>query len=458
MPQLEPLNLKLTGSADGLTTSLGKAERDVRGFGHGVGMVGSRFAGLSALAGPAGLVAAGALAAVAAAAAGAAMAIRKVSEEFRAIDETVDAANRLGVAFNELKGLRFSLGKVTGAEDNEIEQAVTKLQVNLGEAARKGEGEVHDALVAIGLDAKRLLAAGPQEAIETLAEKISQVGDKSRQLQLVYDILGKSGLKIAAAFRESPEGLREANDWLQKNATLTAQQVEQVGAANDAWDKTSAKITGIFQKIAAEVAPLLQVIADDVLEFADGFEHVEGWAKQTVDVVAQLYGIVKDIFEIVTSPAFTVGNLLEGDFKGAAKTIKEALKLDGAIEAQADLVKARESAAQNAAKRPKGVSEAETAALEATSQASEATKKAAAAVEERARKVESQAKAQSVSPLGAVTDRAEQLRKVAELQSQRAANQYNEKMLAAQNAGNAKLDRILAAIRFSGALPPIALD
>lgn len=454
MPQLEPLNLKITGSADGLTTALGKAENAVRGMGGSMSGGLGGVSGLLSKLGSMGNLATLALTGIAAAAGTAVAGLMAIKQGMNAIDDTTDAANRLGVTFGELKGLRLSLGEATGLDAASIDQAVAKLQINLGEAATTGTGAAFDALQELGLNAADLLAAGPQRAMEMIAGQISQIDDKSKQLQLSFAILGKSGVAIAAALRESPEGLREAAEWAQKNLSLTEQQVNQVGSANDAWDRMTARIQAIFEMISAEFAPLIEVIADDILGLADDFGSVADIAKIAVDVVAQLYGIMKDIMELGTKPAAAVASIMQGNFGAAWDQLGEAVSFDSAFNSQLGVQAARERARQ---RKPRDqVSDAELEALEAQNQALDATKQAAAAVEDKAKEIE-QAAIKPLPVLGAITDRAAQIKAIAEARNQAAALDKQNQMLEAQKATNTRLDRLIAVTAGRTEPVPIAL-
>ena len=464
MPQLEPLHLKLTGSAEGLTATLGKTQGDLSRFGSQVNTLSSKFSGL---ANPVTL----AFGAIVAGAGAAAIAIGRIREAMNQIDDTNDAAARLGVTFSELKGLRLSLGEATGIDTEAIDSAIIKMQVSLGEAARDGSSKASQALAELGLNAEKLIAGGPQRAIEMLAEKISKVQSRSEQLQLIFDILGKSGLSLAAALRESPEGLREAAEWAEKNLSLTTQQVNQVAMANDAWDRVGLAIQNILQRLAAEVSPLLQVIAEDVLGVAANFDGVDESVRGATESLAQMYGFIADIKDLAVKPFETVGNLAQFKFSAAGQSIVDLVNFDQAEKYLDRVREIRDKAAGGTSKTIPGydepadrrqVSEVEAlrieskaAALESEKKALQDTKAAADSVSAKANEVQSIVEAIKPKALSAVTDRAEQLRRIGELEAKKTkdtqAERLNDKVLG-------KLDRLIDVVRNSGDGPAINLD
>lgn len=451
---LEPLNLKLTGSADGLSAALGKAHGDVSRFGAGVSGIQSKFSGLAGLINPTTV----ALGAMAAAAATAYKAVGEVREAMTRIDDLTDAANRLGVTFTELRGLRLSLGESTGLDSSSIDSAIAKLQVNLGQAAEEGSGKAFEALQRLGLSAGDLLAAGPQRSIEMLAEKISQVEDRSMQLQLSFDILGKSGIAIAAALRESPGSLEEAARWARENLDLTEQQVNQVGSANDAWDRMTAAITNIFELIGAEVAPLIQLIAEDVTAFVGELGGAENATQGLTEAAAGLYGMFRDIVELLSAPMRTALAAIEGDLTNIGNVWTDAFNFDGVNTSLGRFNQIKREAADRA---PRQVSEAQVErldarrdALESQAAAVRATQEAADSVRDKANQV--RAAVDSIRPraLAAITDRAEQLRMIGEREAKK-SNDDLQKRLNDQVVG--RLDRLIAAVG-SDSRQPINLD
>lgn len=470
MAQLEPLNLKLTGSAEGLTAALGRAQGDVHRFGSSVGGISSQFSGLSSIAGKATLAIGAGLAGLAAAAGLAAGAISRIREAMKGVDDTDDAAKRLGVTFNELRGLRFAFGRITGADSSQVDSAITKMQINLGEAARTGTGEVNDALKSLGFSAAQLIDAGPGKAMQMLAERIGEVGDKSKQLQLVYDIFGKSGLPIAGAFREGGKELQSLIEKQAKIATLTQDQVALIGWANDAWEDVGKAVTGVFEQISAGLAPLMQIVAEDLFgAVTGGLKEAGDYAKLFADTIGQVWGFFNDLTEVVRGLADAMAKFIGGEYEQAGQSLKRALTFDQMEKNQQRMDAIRESAKTDA--RPKRrvtdaeaetldakgqIANAESASLASQLDAAKSSRSAVDSLKLKADQVKQQIEMIKPQALSAVTDLQAQIKKIAEL---RGAGERNDAMLNQQKTTNTKLDKLIAAVEATGTEPqPIDLD
>jgi hypothetical protein len=296
------------------------------------------------------------------------------------------------------------------------------------------------------------------------------VADKGTQLELINTILGKSGIAVAAALREGPTELQRLTDQMQQMASLTDDQVARIGNANDAWEDVGLAVQGIIDRISAEFAPLFQLIAEDILGVVGNLGEADDYAKQFVDTVAQLYGLFTDIVEVVTGLVDAMAKFVAGDFSGAAKSIQGALTFDRMEGNQKRMDQIREAAKQGSSSKGTGATDAEVesldaqreaarakqlAALEAQGQAADATRSAADSVGAKAGEVQRAVEQLKPKALGAVTDRAEQLRRIGEIESKR--NESNVAQRMHRDVLN-KFDRLIAAVNNSGNLAPIDLD
>ena len=525
MPQLEPLHLKLTGSADGLTAALGQAHGSIGGFASGLtgklggltGKIGGlaaafnpvagKLGGLAAAFNPVALAATAAFAGITAAAGAAALAIGKIREAMNSVDEANDAANRIGVSFAERSQLQIGLREATGADAGTIDAAIAKLQVSLADAAKEGSGKAFEVLQKLGLDAGELLSMGPLKQIEMLATRISGVNDRSTQTAMIFDLLGRQGMAIAAAFRQSPEGLKEAAAWAEKNLSLTQQQVEQIGMAQDVWGRVGDKIEAVFNQVAADLAPAMQMIGEDVLSWIDYLSNAGVEVSNLTDLFAIAYGLASDFidpFEYLLSLLDPIVEAFKSVWDWLEKNVQLVAMLETALQSMAPLLPDNEkldavfrldgledSLARLKAIREEalgrdrsGISDAEAEALEKGGQALEKSASAAkegllglspifqgvmegvgAAVDARVKEAQStldQFKNQGrESPLKAVTDRAEQIRVVAERENQSRDAAMLEKLtkeLEAAREEQKKTNALLKEIKENRGAPPLSLD
>ena len=303
MPQLEPLNLRITGNANGLSAELGRAQRDVNGFNSDLtskaGGISSMFAGIG---GPVAAGVTAAFAALAAGAAAAAAAVKTVFNELDKIADIADTADKLSISFTELRGLEFSLGELTGLDSGVIDDALQKLLVGLDEARTKASGPVKDALDRLGLDAGQLLQAGPVEALKQIAEQTRALGDPTMQLGIAYDLFGKNAAQMVGALRGGRAAIEESYNFAAKWLGLSEAQVEAAAAASDEWARLGVVVEGIVQLGSAELAPLFKILLEDLIAITAEFGGLQEGIRGAVDGMAYLVGFAKDWRELMHMP------------------------------------------------------------------------------------------------------------------------------------------------------------
>ncbi|MFO0939805.1 MAG: hypothetical protein U0930_03475 [Pirellulales bacterium] len=333
--ELEPLNLKITGNANGLSAALGKAQTDISRFKGGITDASSRLSGFG-LGGLSGGFVAGAASIAAVTAAFVALkatvelttaGIRGMLSEFQKIDKIQEAAEKLNLTFTELRGLTFAFDENGGLSSEDTNKAIQKLQLNLAEA-KQGTGEAFDTLKRLGLDATQLLSVGTVAAIQKIAFAVSQVKDPAEQMKITFDLLGKSGVGVVAGFRDGGEKLKESFEFAQRWLGVSQEQAQLIASLNDDMGRVGVIVEGIKQAFAAELAPLAKVIVEEITAFAEEFGGVQNLAREFADALTYAVGFSKDLFEVWTALGQVIGNLALGNFKEAMNAINDAVAFD----------------------------------------------------------------------------------------------------------------------------------
>lgn len=470
MAQLEPLNLKLTGSADGLTAALGKAEGKVSAFGGAIGGISSRFSGMVAAINPVTAAIATSMAAITAGASAAALAISKIGAQFTPIDELADAANRLGVSFNELKGLRLAIGEATGLRGEQVDAAIAKLQLNLAEAAGSQAGTVFDRLKQLGLDAGELIAEGPIGAIEAIASKVQELKNPTDQLRVAFDLFGKSGVGVVNALREGPDAIRETVQWAEKALGLTDQQVEAVGRMNDRWDRVNALIDTFWQVLASEAAPVIESILITIGSWVESLGGAQKVARGLVDTFVDLAATYADMagvfvgdfnfdaperyaaaLEKIRNAAPTKSKLpfSESDLAALEADTERMDKIAKDWKSKAD--KWREQLQTPAEKLQAGLMELQGAVDKGGLDWQSYARGVQAVTDEFMKAKEATS---PTAPLKAVTDRTEQIRVVADREQAKRDEEWQAKLLTATQLQVEKTKELIDAVKKNGVEPP----
>jgi len=303
----------------------------------------------------AGLIGVGALAAGVGVAVVGVTALAHVSGEVRQqmveIDNTSDAAKKLGMTFRDLESIRFTNKIAGGMDAGATDAAMQKMMVNLSEAAVTGSGPVRDTLAALGLDAGKLLQAGPVEAIKQIAAKTTELKNPTDQLVIAYDLFGKAGTAMVETLRSGPAEIDKMTALAEKlGLTLSQAQAEQVGSANDAWDQVGMVASGVYRQIAAEFSPVIQMIADEILGAGDNFTGWQGYLTPAVDTLVYFSGVVYDIYEAAQLVSTIFYDISRLDFSAASEHFTQATTWDTGAKNLEKLQQTRDAAAAKASK------------------------------------------------------------------------------------------------------------
>ena len=273
----------------------------------------------------------------------------QVSKEMLVIDSLSDSAKKLGSSFSDLSVARQSLGQTSGLDAGGVDSALQKMSLGLSEAAATGTGDVSDRMKMIGIDAGEALKKGPLDAFKQISEATMQLKNPTDQLAVAYELFGRQGAALVLSLREGPaeiERMERLSTSLGMN--LSDAQAEQVGAANDAWEEMGMIATGAYRQIAAEVSPVIQVIAQSVTDVGASFGGWQGSLTSVVDTGAYFSGVMFDTYELVNLSYSVLRRIATLDFSGAGDDIKNAMDFGTGQNFVDKLDKARAEAAEKA--------------------------------------------------------------------------------------------------------------
>jgi len=184
------------------------------------------------------------------------------------VGDLYDAAQRIGVTTNALAEMRYA-ANLAGIENEALGGSVQKMLKNISDAA-EGTGTSSDALKAMGLNAKALRDANPQDAFYQIGQAISDVQNPADRLRYTLDIFGKSGGGLINLFADGADSVRG----MAKEAQLLGLSISNVDAgkveeAGDALDKVKMGFSGFFQQMAVKFAPFITDAVDKTIEWID---------------------------------------------------------------------------------------------------------------------------------------------------------------------------------------------
>lgn len=131
------------------------------------------------------------------------------AELIHTADATAKAADALGLGVLELQEWSHA-ADLSGVQAELLRASVSKLQLQLNEAATKGAGPAAEALRALGLEAKdsegKLKTSG--RIIEEVADAIQGMDIAERNVQLVK-LFGEQGIKLVPMLKGGSKAIRE---------------------------------------------------------------------------------------------------------------------------------------------------------------------------------------------------------------------------------------------------------
>lgn len=158
-----------------------------------------------------------------------------------------DLSEATGASIENISGLE-NVARAAGGSIEEAGNAVIKLNLALKDADRNKETQA--ALRAIGLDAERLKALDPAQALLEVAKALDQYADDGERARLVQQLFGRSVKEVGPLLRE----LAEAG---QLNGTVTKEQVLQADRFNKELARLRSNVTDVAREIAGPLTTAL---------------------------------------------------------------------------------------------------------------------------------------------------------------------------------------------------------
>lgn len=214
-----------------------------------------------------GAIAVGALG-VAAASAGAAVSLALTKASLETIDAQSKLAARVGGSVSAIQTLDHAAG-LAGVSQEQLAKAVEKLNERLGEAARKGSGPAAEALERLGLAAEKLSAMDADERLAALADRMAELGYTTQQQADTLRQFGIRNAEIINLLQGGGEAIRSARTEIEAlGIAVSDVDAKTIERANDAMSKIGTAMEGIGNQIAVRLAPLIEIVADEMVEFA----------------------------------------------------------------------------------------------------------------------------------------------------------------------------------------------
>lgn len=276
------------------------------------------------------------------------------------IDEQAKLALSLGSSTASIQVLERA-GQLAGVSFGVIEQATIALTRRLSQAAT-GTGPAIDALKTLGLTVDQLNAVPLDQRIALIQQQLSQFVPEAERAAVASALFGdRAGLIFS---RIDPTTLTTAREELEKFQVLVSEtDAQQIQATNDALSRLSLIATGLGNRIAVQLAPALERLADfltRVTEKGSAFSKVLDALVANIDTILIALGALSAL--IAGKLVVSIGGAVAG-FIGLANPVGLLVGLVGLLSAGALILVRRFGEQETASYDAKAGTEALNAAL-----------------------------------------------------------------------------------------------
>lgn len=277
MPSIGNLTAHITADTSGLTRGTKRATSTLGGISKKMGSVAAGAAAMGA----------------AATAAGAAVVAGLAKSGLKAVDAQYSLARSLNGTIDGVKALQ---DVASDAGIDGMEASLSRLNRRLGDA-ENASGPAAKAVDRLGLNAKELGQLDTDERVAAIADAIKESGMSSQESARQLQRLGFRQREANNLFRQGGDVIRDARkgveDYGRSLSEVDAAKVEQ---ANKAFGAIGDVIEVIRERLAVQLAPYLEFIADlidDAARESNGFRGaIDAAITGAIRITAKLADVV----------------------------------------------------------------------------------------------------------------------------------------------------------------------
>jgi len=258
-----------------------------------------------------------------------------VTSSIDAADGLSKLSQRTGETVENLARLQYA-GSLADVSNEALATSLKKLSKNLAEAA-SGTGEVADAFKAIGVSVVasdgKLRSSG--EVLNDVADRFAGYEDSAAKAALAQAIFGRSGADLIPLLNAGSQGLKEmGNEASRLGVVISTETAQAAERFNDQMTRVNAALGSIAKQTAAELLPVLNELADSLVDIAKegvgasrSFSPLSDAFRAIIVVGGNVAYVFKSIGTEIGGMAAQLVALSKLDFKGFAN-IGEAMRED----------------------------------------------------------------------------------------------------------------------------------
>lgn len=203
-------------------------------------------------------------------------------------DQLQNLADRTGLTVETLQAMSES-GADAGATLEDVNGAARAMANFMQQAEQGGKG-ASQTLSDLGLSAKELLDASPDEKLRLFMDAIAGIEDPTRRAALAQDVFGRGAVSLLPILASGSGALEAYKQRLKETGALkTADQIAAADNLGDAFGRLSRRLSDIGFSAIAAIAPALQSVTDALVGAAEAvnrFVVANPALAQTLGIVA----------------------------------------------------------------------------------------------------------------------------------------------------------------------------
>ena len=182
-------------------------------------------------------------------------------------DSLRDASQRLGIGVTDLQAYQLAAEKA-GIDMGQLTGSINKLNKAAGEVKTGGASDkLIEAFERIGISVEEVRDSKPDELFEKVVDGLGGIEDPATKASTAMQIFGKSGSTMLTLVADGAKALPEAKKLIDElGLSLSAVDADNIDAANDALADLKLVSDASKIKLAAELAPAIKEIAEQLLE------------------------------------------------------------------------------------------------------------------------------------------------------------------------------------------------
>lgn len=281
MAEIGSLQVRIGADTTGLTQGIQESESSINRLG--------------------GIAAKGAIAVAkigtAAAAAGLALGVALTKQGLSAADALAKLSRSMDATADGLQAMQIAADR-SGVSAGALATSAQTLNRELAKAAREGSGPAADALERLGLNARELSDMDVDQRMATLSDRMFELGMSAGQAQDVMRDLGVRSREMALLMVGGGDAIRQARQDVDDfGLSLSAVDAANIERANDAMADVMRVVDAVRQRLAAALAPVLEMISNkflDVSRESGGFrEAIDRGVRAGIVGFANLANVVE---------------------------------------------------------------------------------------------------------------------------------------------------------------------